>query len=311
MAEEVSNGQEAKKFDIKNLGMNAWIGIAIATLVIGVLIGKFALGGAGGSALNKKTLTEGELDTVVATYTSNGTSKTVTARQVIESTASLESAKDEEGNYAVPSADNILYTVRNNIAVAEAEKRGINPTDEELLNYAEETLGQTPDFESIATANGIDVDTVKKLLTDSYRMHELQVQIGGEMTATEPEYPTEPEYTTTDAEGKALSDEEIQKNQEAAYKENKKEYADYIIKLAGDEWDAKNNKWASEDGTYAKALSSYEITKDGASYQAAYAAYQTAYAAYSDAQSAYYETVTDYLADLYGNSSISINTLVQ
>lgn len=332
MAERVTNernaGEEQKpsavenaKGALSNLGMGAWIGIAVATLVIGILVGRFALGGGGaGGALNKTTLTEGELDTVVATYTQNGGEKSITAREVIQMTSSLEAAKDEEGNYKVPSADNILYAVRNTIAIGEAESRGINPTDEDLLNYAEQTLGQTPDFDSIATTNNIDVDTVKKLLTDSYRIHELQNQIGGEMTAQEPEYPTEPTYETTkkvkdeetgEETDEALSDEEIQAAQDAAYNEVKKEYADYIIGLAGDEWDAEANKWKSEDGPYAQALASYEVTNDGASYLAAYAAYQVAYSSYSEAQSAYYDGITNYLSDLYGNSSIAIRTLAQ
>lgn len=308
MAEEVTTTEEGTK---KGLGMGVWIGIAVAALVVGVLIGRFALGGGSSAALNKTSLTEGELDTVVATYTENGAAKSITARQVIEMTSSLDSAKDDEGNYNVPSADNILYAVRNSIAIAEAESRGINPTDEELLNYAEETLGQTPDFDSIATSNNIDVDTVKKLLTDSYRIHELQSQIGGDMGVKEPEYPTEPEYAKTNDAGEALSDEEIQKNQEEAHNKPSADYAKYILDLAGDEWDSEAGKWKSEDSEYAKALSSYEVKNDSATYEAAYAAYQVAYSKYSEAQSSYYQTVTDYLSDLYGKSSITINTLAQ
>ncbi len=315
MAEETNNTEASKSAGImgtlSKLSVGAWAGIAVATLVIGAVIGRFAFGGGAGASLNKSSLTEGELDTVVATYTQDGAGKSITARQVIEMTSSLESAKDDEGNYKVPSADNIMYAARNSIAIAEAESRGINPTDEELLDYAEKTLGQTPDFDSIASANNIDVDTVKKLLTDSYRIHELQEQIGGEIAATEPEYPTEPEYATTNEAGESLSSEEIQQNRDAAYNEVKKEYADYIIKLAGDEWDAENNKWKSEDGPYATALASYEITNDGATFQAAYTAYQTAYSTYSTAQSDYYQKITDYLSDLYSKCSISIATLVQ
>ena len=51
MAEEITNEEPKKGFDIKNLGMGAWIGIAIAALVVGVLIGHFAMGGAGGAAI--------------------------------------------------------------------------------------------------------------------------------------------------------------------------------------------------------------------------------------------------------------------
>ncbi len=310
MAEEITTEEGAKKSGIQSLGVGAWIGIAVAACVIGVLIGKFMLGGSS-SALNKTSLTEGELDTVVGTYTQGGSSKSVTARQVIEMTSSLESAKSDDGNYKVPSADNILYAVRNSIAISEAESRGISPSDEDLLNYAEKTLGQTPDFESIATSNNLDVETVKNLLRDSYRIHELQNQIGGEMSATEPEYPTEPEYATKNEAGENLPDDQIQKNREEAHQKATPEYAAYIIKLAGDEWDAANNKWKSEDGDYAKALSSYQITSDSANYEAAYAAYQVAYSKYSEEQSKHYETVTNYLSDLYAKSSINILTLAQ
>ncbi len=298
MAEEITTEEGTKKSALQNLGVGAWIGIAVATCVIGILIGKFMLGGSG-AALNKTSLTENELNTVVGTYTQGGSSKSITARQVIEMTSSLESAKGEDGNYKVPSADNILYAVRNSIAIAEAESRGINPSDEDLLNYAEQTLGQTPDFESIATSNNLDVETVKNLLRDSYRIHELQNQIGGEMSATEPEYPTEPEYATKNEAGENLPDDQIQKNREEARQK------------ASDEWDAENNKWKSEDGEFAKALADYQISKDGATYEAAYAAYQHAYSKYSEAQSAYYESVTNYLSDLYAKSSINILTLAQ
>lgn len=318
-AQKTSPLQKVKEF-LEKLSMGAWVGITVVALVIGLLIGNFALGGASGSALNKTSLTEAELDTVVATYTRNGGTNSITAREVIEMTSSLESSKDEEGNYTVPSADNILYAVRNTIAIDEAESRGINPTDEELLDYAEQTLGQTPDFESIATSNNLDVDTVKKLLTDSYRIHELQVQVGGEMTATEPEYPTEPEYATTkkvtneetgEETEEDLSDEELEAAQEAAYNEPKKEYAEYIIGLAGDEWDAEKNTWADPEGAYAQALADYEVTNDAATFLAAYAAYQVAYSDYSDAQTAYYDGITQYLSELYGDSTITILTLAQ
>lgn len=314
--------EEKKGFDIKSLGTGAWAGICAAALVIGLLIGHFAMGGGAGAggSLNKSTVSEGELDTTIASYSHDGTQGALTIRQVIEMTSSLESAKDEEGNYKVPSADNVLYAVRNTIALDEAQKRNINPTDEDLLNYAESELGMTPDFESIATSNNLDVDTVKKLLTDSYRLHKLQQEVGGEMSATEPEYPTEPEVATTkkvkneetgEEKEEQLSDEELQAAQEAARNEKKPEYAEYIIKLAGDEWDAEKGAWKSADGKYAKALADQEVTKDGATFMAAYAAYQVAYSDYSEAQSAYYDVINDFMTTLYNNSAVSIYTLMQ
>lgn len=312
LTEEVVAQEESKKgFDIKNLGMGAWIGICAAALIVGLLAGHFLLGGGSPSSLNKTALTESELDSTIATYSNNGSAQSLTAREVIEMTSSLDSAKDEDGNYEVPSADNVLYAVRNTIAITEAKNRGIEATDEQLLDYAEKTLGQTPDFESIATSNNLDVDTVKKLLTESYLIHELQAQVGGELDATEPEYPTEPEYATTNENGENLSDEDVEKNRTEAYKKVSKDYADYIIKLAGDAWNAKKGKWADEEGEYATALKDYEFSKDSASYEAAYAAYQVAYTEYSNKQSEYYEKINNYLDELYAKSSISINTLKQ
>lgn len=317
MAEELSNEKKAGVADaLKGLSYTAWIGIAVVALVIGILIGNFALGGGAGigggaGALGKATVSENELDTVVVNYTQNGATKSMTARDVISVTSSLDSAKDEEGNYEIPSADSILYAVRNKILEDEAAGRNINPTDEDLLSYAEEQLGQTPDFEAIATANGIDVDTVKALLTSSYRVSELQKQVGGEISVAEPEYPTEPEYATTNDAGEDLSSEEVEKNREEAYKKATPDYATYIIKLAGDEWDEKAGAWKSEDGEYATALADYDVTKDGATYEAAYAAYQVAQTKYSDAQTAYYDVIDDYYAELFDKCTITILTLNQ
>ena len=66
MAEEITTEEGTKKSALQNLGVGAWIGIAVATCVIGILIGKFMLGGSG-AALNKTSLTENELNTVVGT----------------------------------------------------------------------------------------------------------------------------------------------------------------------------------------------------------------------------------------------------
>lgn len=305
MAEEASG----KGKSLQNLGTGVWIGIAVAALIVGVLVGKFLLGGGVGATLGKTTLTESELSTVVGTYAYNGGSQSITAREVIEQNSTLESAKDADGNYAVPSADTVLSVARNKIIVAEADKRGITVSDEDLAKYAEETLGSS-DFASIATSYSMDEETVKQLLRQSALMSKLRDEVVEAKDVEMPEAPTAPEVPTTDENGEQLSAEAAADAQKAANAENKKEYADYIIKLAGDEWNAKDGKWASEDGPYATALKDYKVTKDGATYEAAQAAYYVAYQDYSTAQSDSSTQWTDFVNNLLANASIDISTLV-
>ena len=87
------------------------------------------------------------------------------------------------------------------------------------------------------------------------------------------------------------------------------EYAQYIIALAGDEWDSTNNTWASTDGTYYAALSSYAISNDSATYSAAEAAYYVAYSAYSTASSSVSTEWTNYVNTLLSNATIQIGSL--
>lgn len=307
MSEEMAEGKKSL-----NLSTGAWIGIACVALVIGILIGKFALAGgavASGAALGKTTLTEAELDTVVGSYSYNGASENITAREVIEQSSSLDAAKDDEGNYAVPTADTVLTVARNKIIAAEAANRGITIADEDLSAYAEETLG-TADIDSIASSYGMDAETVTELLRQSAQMTKLRDEVVDSDQTEAPEAPALPEYTTVDDEGNSLPAEETEANQKKAYAEPKAEYAEYIIALAGDEWDAEKGTWAAEDGQYATALADYEVTKDAASYDAAQAAYYVAYQNYSSAQSEISAQWTEFVNGMLSNSTIAISTLV-
>ncbi len=308
MAEEVTSEKKAAGEGGLNLSKNAWIGIAAAALVIGLLIGHFLLGGLGGGALKKSTVSEGELDKPIATYSYNGASKNVSTREVIQQSGSLDSAKKEDGNYDIPSADSILSFARNQIISAEADSKGIQVSDDDLAKYAEEMLGSS-DFASVATSYNMDEETVKSLLRDSAKMSKLREQVLGETDAGQaPEAPKEPEVKGEVGEdGKEA--EPTEEAREAAKKEPKKEYADYIIKLAGDEWDAEKGAWKSEDGPYATALADYEVKKDAATYEAANAAYYVAYQQYSEKQSEVSQKWTDYVNELMGNSTIQILTL--
>ena len=308
MAQETEETPK-KGFDIKNLGTSAWIGIALVCALIGGLIGHFAIGGgASVAAVGKTTLAEADLDTVVATYTYNGATTSVTAREVIEHSSSLDAAKNEEGNYAVPAADAIISHVRNAIIVDAAEAEGLTVSDDDLKAYAEETLGSS-DFASIGTSYNMDEKMVKELLRESALMNALREKIVGNEEVSMPDAPAVPEYATTGEDGEPLDEEAATQAQQDAYAAVSKEYADYIIALAGDEWDAKANGWKSEDSPYATALAEYEVSNDGASYNAAEAAYYVAYEQYSTQQTETQGKWTEYYNGILNNATISLSTL--
>ena len=298
MAEEIK--EEKAGFSPKNLSMNAWIGIAVVALVLGLLIGRFLLGGGAGGTLGKTKLTESELNNTIATYSYKGKNVNVNARQVIEQSSSLESAKDSDGNYAVPSADTVLSYARNAIIGEEAKSRNINVSDDDLKSYAEEMMGSS-DFASIASSYGMDENTVKETLRQSAMMKKLRDEVVKNDDAGEaPEAPKAPEGANS----------EDQAARDAAMKTANADYANYIIKLAGDEWDAEKGAWKSADGPYATALAEYQVTKDSATYEAAQAAYYVAYQDYSTKQSDISTQWTDFVNGLLANASIQVSSLV-
>lgn len=289
-----------KKFSLENVGTGAWIGIAVVALVLGLLIGRFLLGGGAGGALGKAKLSESELNNNIATYSYKGKTENINARQVIEQSSSLESAKDADGNYAVPSADTVLSYARNAIIGEEAKSRNINVSDDDLKAYAEEMMGSS-DFASIASSYGMDENTVKETLRQSAMMNKLRDEIvKTDNTAAAPEAPKAPEGANS----------EDQAARDAAMKTASADYANYIIKLAGDEWDAEKGAWKSPDGPYATALAEYQVTKDSATYEAAQAAYYVAYQDYSTKQSEVSTQWTDFVNGLLGNASIQLSSLV-
>ena len=288
-----------------------WIALMCAALVLGVLLGKFVLGGgaagASGALSGKTAVTEAELDSVMATYTYKGKTGSVTVREIIEQEGSLEAAIDAEGNYTLPAADSALSAVRNNILEMEAENLGLTVTDEEIAAYSEETLG-TSDYASIAESYSMTEDAVVSIMKSSAVMSKLRDSVVEASDATMPEAPAEPATTTETVVNEETGEEEQSETTDTTTPT--KEYADYIIALVGDEWDSTTGTWASTDGTYASALSTYDITPEGASYEAAQTAYYVAYQIYSEAQNAVQTQWSDYVNGLLSQATITMNTLV-
>ena len=269
-----------------------FIGVgAVVLFALGIVIGRFLLGGGGatGSLNGRTTLSEGELNTPVASYTYNGQTKEVTAREVIENTSGLDAAKQSDGTYAVPAADKIIGYVRNVLVVPEAQSKGITVTEDEVNNYMQ-TNFKTTDVSQIASQFKLSEDVAKKQINDAAIMKKYRDSVLTTALPNAPQQPTPPE----DGNSETTS----------------QEYAQYIIGLAGDEWDAKNNTWASQDGDYYKQLSAYSISNDSASFAAAQTAYQVAMSKYSAVASKASQEWSQKINEILGKASIAVYTLV-
>ena len=268
-----------------------FIGVgAVVLFALGIVIGRFLLGGGGatGSLNGRTTLSEGELNTPIASYTYNGQTKEVTAREVIENTTGLEASKQSDGTYAVPAADKIIGYVRTALVVAEAQSKGITVSDDEVNTYMQ-TNFKTTDVSQIASKFKLPEDVVKKMINDAAIMKKYRDSVLTTTLPDAPQAPTAPE----DGNSETTS----------------QEYAQYIIGLAGDEWDAKNNTWASQDGDYYKQLSAYSISNDSASYAAAQTAYQVAMSKYSAVASKASQEWSQKINEILGKTSIAIYSL--
>lgn len=266
----------------------------VVALVVGLAAGAFggrlSLGGDGIISLaGKTTLSEAELDSTIATYTYNGTTYPVTAREVIEQSSSIEAAANEDGTYNVPSPDELVYYAQSEVTLIDAESRGLTVSDEEVAAYAEQYFGSS-DYATIASTYGIDEDTAKSVLTDSALRVKLRDAV---VSTTMPELPTAPAEPEEGAEDTPTA-----------------EYAAYIIDLVGDEWDSETGTWATTDGDYYATLSTYEITNDSATYAAAEAAYSVAYDLYSTAATEVSAEWTSYVNTLFSNTSMQLGSLV-
>ena len=265
-----------------------FIAIAVVAVLAAAILGYFVGTGGFSSAqgLSSATLTEDQLDTVVASWSHNGEQHEVTAREAIESQYSLDNVKNDDDTYPAPSADSILTYVRNQILLADAESRGIEVTDDEMSSYAETNLG-TSDYSAIATQYGVEEEQAKNIVRQNLMIQKLHDQVVPETAATMPESPTQP-------------------SDESDSNPSSKEYADYIINLAGDEWDSEAGTWASTDGPYYQALSGESFTADSATYNQAMTAYYVAYQQYSQASSEVSSEWTSYANTLFANSDLSL-----
>ena len=290
--DKITTDKTEKRAGLAALPVAGWVVICVALLIVGVLAGHFLLGGTSGVSLNGRTaLSAGELDSTIATYTFDGKTTNVTAREVLEEVqGSTTIPANEDGTYNVPSASDVLSYAQNEILLADAEARGLSVSDEEISEYASSSLG-TDDLASIAEQAGMDEQAVKDVLRENLLANKLQQAV---TTVTLPEQPSAPEEPADGEEDTATE-----------------EYASYVIALLGDEWDSEANDWARTDGTYYATLSGYEISNDAATYAAASAAYSVASSAYQDATTQIKEEWSAYTDSLLSRATIQLGSLAE
>lgn len=285
-------GHTGTPFDDPHHPARPRTGILIAALVIAVVIaaiGGYAFGsGAFGPSrgVDSATVTEDQLDSVIATYTYGGGEHSITVRDAIETQYSLEAAQNEDGTYNVPSSDGIVSIIRNQIMESEAASRGIEVSDDEMDAYAEQMLGSS-DYETLASQYGLTEDQAKKIVRQNAIIQKLYDQVvPGGSSITTPMAPTEPEDGDTSTASA--------------------EYAQYIIDLAGDEWDSEAGTWASEDGPYYAALKDEKFTADSATYEQAMIAYYVAYQEYQTNYNEASATWIEFANGLFNDATVTL-----
>lgn len=270
--------------------------VAIAAGIVVVAACGFAAGRGSAHAIEatpigKVAVPASELDTVIGTYESPTASGSVTIRDIMEASSSPDTYVNNDGEYRIPPADGMVGAIRTRIISEAAAKEGISVTDEDIDAYSHKMLGDDVGIKEAAKKYSMTEDAVKRMMGDNILADKLRDKVAGAATKDDIQAPTAP---SSESEG--------------AKKKVEKKYADYIIKLVGDEWDLTTGSWKDERGAYAQALKNQDFTIDGASYEAAEAAYYVAYNEYSAERSAIEEKWNAYVNDLMKDVVIQLDT---
>lgn len=267
-----------------------WIVLVLAAAVGGYCLGHFVLSDSldSGALGGKTSISEDELDKVVATYRYDDEVVSITAREAIAHESSLDALRNADGGYAMPSAESVISAARTAVLMRDVEAHGITVSDEELLAYAAETFG-TSDLASLAASYTMDEAAVRERVRESCAIAKLRAEVVPS-SGEGPVAPTEPE----DGDVQTAS----------------ADYAAYIIALAGDEWDSERGTWVSDEGPYGNALKGYNVRPDSATYEAAETAYNIAFQLHSDALTAGTTQWSDYVNAQLCEAELALSSLV-
>lgn len=270
------------------------LAIAVVALVIGVVVGIFVypllpLPGTRAALPGRTTVMGDELGMPLGSYAYDGEVTMVSVREAIEETTSLEAAKNEDGTYDMPSADAVLSVARNHFLLLEAESRGVAANDDEVKAYARNAWG-TDDFAALASSYHMREEQAKELVKRAATLRKLRDEVVTTSALREPVPPAEPEEGMEDYATQA--------------------YAEYILGLVGDEWDANANWWAREDGPFRSQLINFSISNEEATYAAAQAAYFVARSQYAAVERQIAEEWSTYVNQILSEVTVELGTLV-
>lgn len=262
---------------------------AVLGLVVGALIGHFVTRMLTGNPSVETTYTQEEASKgVVATYTYDGETYEVTALDALEDAGTLADAEVEPGVYSAPNADAILAAARNGLALTMAEKAGIVVTDETHAEYLQASFGTT-DPAQVAEIVGMPAEQAERITREAATLYEYRKSVAPLPDMTAPVEPAEPEAGA----------EEVRTA----------EYAQYVISVAGDAWDASNGTWADPESAFAQSMGLTDFSAESADHHAARTAFYLAQDAYFEKRRAASQAWLDILNEAFSEADIRIGTL--
>ena len=279
--------EQARAKSHRTAAVTALIGLAVGVLAA-IILARFVFGW-GTTKLDPvaPTLADTELSCVVGTYTYNGESFDITAREAIEGTQALSYSLNADGTYDAPSSDMVLAYARNQVLAQIAADAGIMASADEVNAYMQQLVGTT-DITQAAAYLHMDADQAQAALQQACTISKLKDSVcpASAQTLQEPAWP---------ADG----------NTELGHPE----YADYIIGLLGANWDATTQSWANTDNVYYAVLKDQVFAQGSASYNAAMLAYNVAYQQAGGTASDSSAAWTDYVNTYLDKAAIVIYTL--
>ncbi len=292
MQQQSPYGQGPQELPLRRSGVSPLLVVAIAVLalILGAVLGMFFLRNLISlpQSTIPATITESQLDQRVGTYTYGGKVYTITARQAIEDSISLDSARNDDGTYASPTADMIVSYARNRILADQVSQAGITVSEEDLNDYLQSFAGTT-DISAIASQYGMGEDQARQILSEAAGVKKLRDQVIGELPSA-PQAPVAPSDGDTET---ANAD-----------------YAAYIINLLGANWDSSTGTWANTSNNYYTVLQDATFSADSANYEAAQLAYYVAYQEYQVTASSVGSQWTQYVNQFMEDAAITVDTLI-
>ena len=265
--------------------------MVVIGLLIGLVVGALAMFFIARALPNVPTpiagtLQESQLDTVVGTYRYQDDTYSITARDAILGTKSLESVRNADGSYQAPSTDMIVSYARNDILARLVRDNGIEVSGEEVAAYARELVG-TDDMNAVASYFSMDADQAQQIVSEAAAVRKLREQVVGTSAAAlqPPTYPAD-----------------------GATEVGNADYATYIIGLLGSNWDSASGTWANTSNPYYDVLKDKVFAPGSASYDAAQAAYAVALEQVGSTDSAR-AAWTTWLNQYLDEGSIAVATL--